>query len=142
MTLQEYKISELEKLPIVAHAIADKLKEYPVVAFYGEMGAGKTTLIKLICNELGVMQATASPTFAIVNEYVSESGRLIYHFDCYRLNSHREFYDLGYEEYFYGHDICLIEWPEKVEGLLPPQHLIVRIIKEGESRIFKLSTSN
>lgn len=142
MTLHEFNILELEELPVVARAIAAHIATYPVVAFYGEMGAGKTTLIKMICDELDVKQATSSPTFAIVNEYVSATGKLIYHFDCYRLNSHHEFYDLGYEEYFYSQDICLVEWPEKVEGLLPIQHLIVRISKHEHGRTFKINTSN
>ena len=92
------------------------------------MGAGKTTFIKALCQELGVTDNVSSPTFAIVNEYRSdETGELIYHFDFYRINSIAEAFDMGYEEYFYSGDLCLVEWPEKIEQLLPEDTMVVRI---------------
>jgi tRNA threonylcarbamoyladenosine biosynthesis protein TsaE len=106
-----------------------------VLAFYGEMGAGKTTLIKAICTEFGVTDNISSPTFSIVNEYKGRNGKKTYHFDFYRIKSQDEAYDLGYEEYFYSGAICLIEWPEKVKDLLPLEITKVVITKgEGESR--------
>jgi tRNA threonylcarbamoyladenosine biosynthesis protein TsaE len=94
--------------------------------FYGDMGAGKTTFIKAVCSELGVKETVSSPTFSIVNEYEG-NGHRIYHFDFYRIKSIQEAYDIGYEEYFYSGDICLIEWPEKIEELLPEHYIKVRI---------------
>lgn len=101
-------------------------KEYKVFVFYGEMAAGKTTFIKAICAELGVVDTVSSPTFSIVNEYEG-NGRRIYHFDFYRIKTIQEAFDIGYEEYFYSGDICLIEWPEKVEELLPDHYVKVEI---------------
>lgn len=97
-----------------------------VFLFYGEMGVGKTTFIKVICRQLGVMDATASPTFSIVNEYASPAGP-VYHFDFYRIKAEQEAYDLGYEEYFYSGNYCFVEWPEKIAGLLPPDAVSIRM---------------
>jgi tRNA threonylcarbamoyladenosine biosynthesis protein TsaE len=90
-----------------------------VFAFYGKMGAGKTTFIKAVCQALGVKDTITSPTFAIVNEYRADGGRSIFHFDYYRIKKLEEVYDMGYEEYFYGGSLCFIEWPELIEELLP-----------------------
>ena len=114
-------------LPDVAERIIEKLDRHRVVAFYGPMGAGKTTLIKEIASQLGVEDTVTSPTFALVNQYLAANGEPIYHFDFYRIDRIEEAFDLGYEEYFYSGDICLIEWPEKIEELLPPGTLRVRI---------------
>ncbi len=103
-----------------------------IVAFWGEMGAGKTTLIRVLCDRLGVTDTVTSPTFALVNEYHTEAGTPIYHFDFYRINRIEEVFDFGYEEYFYSGDLCLIEWPEKIEGLLPEETLSVRILITGD----------
>ena len=97
-----------------------------IFLFYGEMGAGKTTLIKALCAQLGVIGSTSSPTFSIVNEY-SGKGSTIYHFDFYRLKNQTEALDMGYEEYFYSGDYCFIEWPEKIPDLLPPHYAEVHI---------------
>ena len=103
-----------------------------IFAFYGKMGAGKTTFIKAICEELGVNDVINSPTFAIVNEYRSdETGELIYHFDFYRIKKLDEVYDMGYEDYFYSGALCFIEWPELVEEVLPGDAVKV-IIEEVE----------
>lgn len=103
-------------------AIARELLDFPglkkVICFYGEMGAGKTTFIKSFCQQAGVEDAVQSPTFSIVNEYQSGTGEPVYHFDFYRLKSEEEAYDLGYEQYLFSGYFCLIEWPEKISGLL------------------------
>lgn len=99
-----------------------------VFAFYGKMGAGKTTFIKAVCEELGVTDVITSPTFAIVNEYRSDTtGELIYHFDFYRIKKLEEVYDMGYEDYFYSGALCFLEWPELIEELLPSDAVKVTI---------------
>ena len=106
-----------------------------VIAFYGKMGAGKTTFIKALCEELGVEDVITSPTFAIVNEYTVDS-QSIYHFDFYRIKKIEEVYDMGYEDYFYSGNLCLIEWPELIEELLPENALRVTIEEQPDgSRI-------
>lgn len=107
-----------------------------VIAFYGKMGAGKTTFIKALCEELGVEDVITSPTFAIVNEYsLPHGGRLegaLYHFDFYRIKKIEEVYDMGYEDYFYSGNLCLIEWPELIEDLLPEDALRVTIEEQPD----------
>lgn len=120
------KLANLAELPDVAARVLDVAGERRVFLFYGEMGAGKTTLIKAMCTRLGVLDATSSPTFAIVNEYTTTHGP-VYHFDFYRIKSEREAFDLGYEDYFYSGQYCLVEWPEKIAGLLPDGAISVRI---------------
>lgn len=132
-------ITSQEELPQVARAIIRELGRRSVVAFRGEMGAGKTTLIREIAAQLGATDTVTSPTFAIVNQYAGENRRRIYHFDFYRIENEREAYDLGYEEYFYSGDLCLVEWPEKIEGLLPEHTMTVRIAVDSEtSRTFSI----
>lgn len=107
--------------------------------FEGEMAAGKTTFIKAFCKTLGVEDVVSSPTFSIVNEYESPVG-LVYHFDFYRLKNLQEAYDIGYEEYFYSHNYCLVEWPTKVEEILPENYVKVEIkITGDEERLFSFS---
>ncbi len=120
------KLANLTELPDVALRVLAAAGERRVFLFYGEMGAGKTTLIKAMCARLGVDDATSSPTFAIVNEYTSPQSP-VYHFDFYRIKSEREAFDLGYEDYFYSDRYCFVEWPEKIAGLLPPDAISVRI---------------
>jgi tRNA threonylcarbamoyladenosine biosynthesis protein TsaE len=102
-----------------------------VFAFYGQMGAGKTTFIKAICSELGVSDIVQSPTFSIINEYKTKAGELVFHFDFYRIRSIIEVFDIGYEDYLYSGNYCFIEWPELVESLLPEN--TVRIYISGLS---------
>ena len=102
-----------------------------VFAFYGKMGAGKTTFIKAICEELGVEDVITSPTFAIVNEYEAPDTT-IYHFDFYRIKKLEEVYDMGYEDYFYGGGLCFIEWPELIEELLPEDALRITITEQTD----------
>ena len=103
-----------------------------VFLFYGSMGAGKTTFIRAVCEELGVEESVNSPTFAIVNEYRSGEGDPIYHFDFYRINKEEEAYDFGYEDYFYSGELCFVEWPEKIENLLPEDAVTVSITEQPD----------
>lgn len=102
-----------------------------VVLFYGEMGAGKTTLIKRFCQQLGVDEVTNSPTFSIVNEYLTNQDKSVYHFDFYRVEDETEVFDLGYEDYFYSNNYCFIEWPEKIPNLLPADAVKVEIMLDN-----------
>lgn len=112
-------IKDLEHIDDAAHEFMGLMGDDTVFAFYGKMGAGKTTFIKSLCKQLGVEDEVNSPTFAIINEYRSNTAELIYHFDFYRIKKIEEVYDLGYEDYFYSGALCFIEWPELVEDLLP-----------------------
>ncbi|WP_321478519.1 tRNA (adenosine(37)-N6)-threonylcarbamoyltransferase complex ATPase subunit type 1 TsaE [uncultured Bacteroides sp.] len=128
----EIKIESLEQIHKAAKQFISAIGENTVFALYGKMGAGKTTFVKAICEELGITDVINSPTFAIVNEYRSEeTAELIYHFDFYRINKLEEVYDMGYEDYFYSGALCFIEWPELVEELLPGNTMKV-IIEEQE----------
>ena len=118
-----------------ARTFIENIGEHRVVAFYGAMGAGKTTFIKALCEELGVGDPVTSPTFAIVNEYQAQNSSTIYHFDFYRIKRLEEVYDMGYEDYFYAPDaLCFIEWPELIEELLPDTALRVSISEELDGR--------
>ena len=129
-------ISSPDQLAEAARQFVGQMGDDTVFAFYGKMGAGKTTFIKAICEALGVTDVITSPTFAIVNEYRSEEdNELIYHFDFYRIKKLEEVYDMGYEDYFYSGALCFIEWPELVEELLPMDAVMVCIeVAEDESR--------
>ncbi len=136
-------IESLETIGKTAEEFVQNMGDNTVFAFHGNMGAGKTTFIKAICEKLGVEDTINSPTFAIVNEYRSNSGELIYHFDFYRINKQEEAYDLGYEDYFYSGSICFIEWPEKIEDLLPHDTIHVTITeKENGTREVELAKNN
>ena len=126
----EIQIQDLEHIREAAREFVDSIGDHTVFAFYGKMGAGKTTFIKAICEELGVEDVITSPTFAIVNEYTAKEGP-IYHFDFYRIKKLEEVYDMGFEDYFYSGALCLIEWPELIEEVLPEDAVKVSI-KEKE----------
>ncbi len=121
------KISDLSELRNSAQLLLANFPEDRVFAFYGSMGAGKTTLIKSICMELGSSDYVTSPTFALINEYTVSDGSVIYHFDFYRIKKLDEAFDLGYEDYIYSGNYCFIEWPERIESLLPDGYIEVRI---------------
>lgn len=136
----EIKITSLDKIQEAAKQFIAAMENNTVFAFYGKMGAGKTTFIKAVCEELGVTDVINSPTFAIINEYRSDTtGELIYHFDFYRINKVEEAFDFGYEDYFYSGALCFIEWPELVEELLPPDAVKVSIEEQKNgSRLISL----
>ena len=137
--MKKIEIESLSELPKVAEAVLGELRGRSVVLFRGPMGAGKTTLISRIAAALGAEDTVTSPTFALVNQYEGEGGRRIYHFDFYRINNVEEALDLGYEEYFYSGDLCLVEWPEKIEPLLPKDAMTVTItVGEDEHRRFTI----
>mgnify|MGYP003306598196 CR=1 FL=1 len=127
-----FEINNIEGLSEVSRCIVEMRKFSNIVAFYGPMGAGKTTLIKNLCHSLGVVDEVNSPTFALVNEYVSGEGKPIYHFDFYRIKKLEEVYDIGYEDYFYSGHLCLLEWPQMIEPLMPERYVRVDI-SLGES---------
>ena len=126
------QIKDLAHIRVAANEFIRQMNDHTVFAFYGNMGAGKTTFIKAICEELGVKDVINSPTFAIINEYRSiETSELIYHFDFYRINKISEAQDISVEDYFYSGALCFIEWPEKIKTLLPDD--VVRVtIEEKE----------
>lgn len=121
------EISSLDQIREAAAKFVKLMGEKKVYVFYGKMGAGKTTFIKAICEELGVTDVINSPTFAIINEYEDGKGQPIYHFDFYRINKEEEAFDFGYEDYFYSGNVCFIEWPEMVANLIPQDAIEVHI---------------
>lgn len=121
------EIPSVDKVQEAARQFVCQMGDAKVFAFYGKMGAGKTTFIKAICQELGVEDVITSPTFALVNEYTAGDGSPIFHFDFYRVKKLEEVYDMGYEDYFYSGALCLMEWPELVEELLPQGAVAVTI---------------
>ncbi len=146
------KIKDLDHIRAAAREFISHIGERRVFAFYGKMGAGKTTFVKAVCEELGVEDVITSPTFAIVNEYTAtppmasanssffilHSSFQIYHFDFYRIKKLEEVYDMGYEEYFYSGALCFIEWPELIEPLLPDDAVRVTIEEQPDgSRLVK-----
>ncbi len=133
------KTYKLPDIGSVAKSVIDEA-DSRILLFYGEMGSGKTTLIKEIAAQLGVKDLTNSPTFSLVNEYATGEGGRMYHFDFYRIEREEEAYDIGFEEYLDSGDWCLIEWPEKVENLLPLDSVVIRIdINPDDSRTIQLT---
>ena len=158
--MEQIILKNISGISQAARSILDSAKDNKVFCFYGELGAGKTTLIKEICKQLGVRDEGSSPTFSLINEYRTPSqpspkGKeldkqtsrpmgetregVLYHLDLYRLKNESEIYDIGYEDYLFSGNYCFIEWPEKIEQLLPEKHLKVKIeVKKGE-RIIRIS---
>ena len=129
----------LHQLEEVAQKILDE-KPNKVILFHGEMGVGKTTLIKQLCRNLGVTDATSSPTFSLVNEYETTTNQLVYHFDFYRLNKETEALDMGIDDYLYSGNWCFIEWAEKIPNLIPESHSVITIsLLEDGNRSLELS---
>jgi tRNA threonylcarbamoyladenosine biosynthesis protein TsaE len=134
MTKIEFRAQGVEDLLPIAKKIIDATSGINIYAFYGKMGAGKTTLIKSFCKALNVIDEVNSPTFSIVNEYFTEEEDSIYHFDFYRIKKVEEVFDIGYEEYIYNDNYCFLEWPELIVELLPPNYVYVSIeeLETGE----------
>jgi tRNA threonylcarbamoyladenosine biosynthesis protein TsaE len=130
-------INSIEEIHTTAKKFLEEIGDKKIFAFNGKMGAGKTTFIKAICEVMGVKETINSPTFSIVNEYEAADGRIIYHFDCYRINKIQEALDLGAEEYLYSGNLCFIEWSEKIAPLLPDSLVNVNIeeIENGKRQI-------
>jgi tRNA threonylcarbamoyladenosine biosynthesis protein TsaE len=130
----------LSELPGIAWKLLEAFPDSRVFAFYGKMGAGKTTFIKVLCHQLGATDVVQSPSFTIVNEYKTNDGGSIYHFDFYRIRKQEEVMDIGYEEYFFSGNFCFIEWPEKIGHLLPKD--VVRVSISGDpERIIEFNSS-
>ena len=127
----EIRINDLEHIREAAREFIANMGDTRVFAFYGKMGAGKTTFVKAVCEELGVEDVITSPTFAIINEYSGRDG-VIYHFDFYRIKKLEEVYDMGYEDYFYSDGLCFIEWPEMMDELLPEGSVKVQIKENAD----------
>jgi tRNA threonylcarbamoyladenosine biosynthesis protein TsaE len=134
-----FEASTPDELDAVAEALLKMRHHSNVFAFYGSMGAGKTTLIKKLCHATGVTDEVNSPTFSLVNEYLTTEGESMYHFDFYRINKIEEAYDIGYENYFYSPYLCFIEWPEKIEQLLPEKcvYISIEVVTGTETRIIR-----
>ena len=128
----EIEIKDLEHIREAARQFISHIGDRRVFAFYGNMGAGKTTFIKAVCEELGVTDVVTSPTFAIVNEYTAADGGSIFHFDFYRIKKLEEVYDMGYEDYFYSDALCFIEWPELIDEVLPDDAVKVTIKENAD----------
>ena len=128
-------ISELER---AATSLLELTNDNNIICFYGEMGVGKTTFIKEICKKLGVEDTVSSPTFSIINEYLTENNESVYHFDFYRIEKEEEAFDIGYEEYFYQGNLCLIEWPKKISSIIPENIIKVQITRSDEQRIIQI----
>ncbi len=126
------RIDDLDHIREAAREFIQHIGDHRVFAFYGKMGAGKTTFVKAICEELGVSDVITSPTFAIINEYSLPEGTPLYHFDFYRIKKLEEVYDMGYEDYFYSGAICFIEWPELIEEILPDDAVRVSITEQED----------
>ncbi len=131
-----YNCQSPDELKPIASALIEYHKDKRIFAFHGEMGAGKTTFIKSICEILKVTDTVSSPTFAIVNEYLTSNSASVYHFDLYRIKSWTEMLEIGYEDYFYGGNYCLLEWPEKIVNLLPEDtvHVDISVSADGAMR--------
>jgi len=133
-------IKDKRHLQNAAKQLLKHCGEKKIFAFYGAMGAGKTTIIKAICEVLGAIDIISSPTFTLVNEYRTSGGEALYHIDFYRIKKQEEVYDFGVEEYLAGDSYCFMEWPELIEEILPPETVIVRIsVDKNEQRILSIS---
>ena len=133
------EINNLNQIHEAARTFIDHIGNDTIFAFYGNMGAGKTTFIKAVCEELGVEDVINSPTFAIVNEYLAGNGNTIYHFDCYRINKIVEALDMGCQDYFDSGNLCFIEWPENIAEILPEEAVAVHInVQDKDSRIIEI----
>ncbi len=137
---KSWRCQSEKELLAIAKELLQSFPDTKKLAFYGQMGAGKTAFTKAVCEVLKVHDVVRSPTFSIVNEYISEQNGTVFHFDFYRLKDEQEAFDMGYEDYFYSDAYCLVEWPEKVESLLSSSFVKVQIQVEKGERIIKIKT--
>lgn len=137
----KFIIKKEEELCAVAKMILEKYNS-KIFLFYGEMGVGKTSFIKKFCEELRVSDIVSSPTFSIVNQYSNVNDEIIYHFDFYRTEKKEEVFDIGYEEYLFSSSYCFIEWPEKIEDLLPTNYLKINMKLDDNNRIINIQEYN
>ena len=134
-----FVLKDISDIDTAAKMFVEKFGNKKIFAFYGEMGAGKTTFIKAVCKSMEVTGTITSPTFSLVNEYETDNGMTIYHFDFYRIGNIEEVYDFGYEDYFFSDKMCFIEWPELVETLLPEDIVEVKIsVDDNEQRLISV----
>lgn len=138
----KFKIKSIKEINDVARQFIEKMGNRKVFLFNGKMGAGKTTLIKAICEEMGVQETVNSPTFSIINEYEAANGEIIYHFDCYRIKNIEEALNIGVEEYLYSGNYCFIEWSENIAPLLPDDAVDVNITEQSDGTRIVEITSN
>lgn len=136
-----FEISNENELDFISKEIFEKFKS-KVFLFYGEMGVGKTAFIKSICKHLNVVDVVSSPTFSIVNQYVNDQDEFMYHFDFYRTNNKNEIFDIGYEEYLFSDSYCFIEWPERLDNLLPDKYLEIKMKLNKGNRLIKIKEIN
>lgn len=136
-----FEISNENELDFISKEIFEKFKS-KVFLFYGEMGVGKTAFIKSICKHLNVIDVVSSPTFSIVNQYLNDQDEFMYHFDFYRTNNKNEIFDIGYEEYLFSDSFCFIEWPERLDNLLPDKYLEIKMKLNKGNRVIKIKEIN
>ena len=136
-----FEINNENELDFISKEIIEKFKS-KVFLFYGEMGVGKTAFIKSICKHLNVIDVVSSPTFSIVNQYVNDQDEFMYHFDFYRTNNKNEIFDIGYEEYLFSDSFCFIEWPERLDNLLPNKYLEIKMKLRDGNRIIRIKEIN
>jgi tRNA threonylcarbamoyladenosine biosynthesis protein TsaE len=133
-------IKDKKQLPVAAKRILEYTSGKKILAFYGSMGAGKTTIIKAVCKALGAEDIVSSPTFTLINEYKTKKGEILYHIDFYRIRKMEEVFDFGIEEYFISGSFCFMEWPELIEEILPPETVRIRItVGNQKQRILEIS---
>jgi tRNA threonylcarbamoyladenosine biosynthesis protein TsaE len=139
-TANVLRFKELEDLDSVSERILEMGREVPVWLFEGQMGAGKTTLIRALCSKLGIVSTVHSPTFSLVNEYIGEQKNIVYHFDFYRIKDEAEAWDIGLEEYFDSGSYCFVEWPSQIPSLWPEQYMQLNLsVEEEGGRILEIS---
>ena len=136
-----FEINNENELDFISKEIIEKFKS-KVFLFYGEMGVGKTAFIKSMCKHLNVIDVVSSPTFSIVNQYVNDQDEFVYHFDFYRTNNKNEIFDIGYEEYLFSDSFCFIEWPERLENLLPNIYLEIKMKLNDANRVIRIKEIN
>ncbi len=129
----ELQIDSIDYIPVAAKNILEKFSDDRIFGFYGDLGAGKTTLIKALCEKLGVRDIIHSPTFSLINEYIDQNNIEIFHFDFYRIKNLKEALDLGIEEYFMSGSYCFIEWPDLIDEILPEEFIRIKITSTGEN---------